>query len=172
MKYLLILFAFSLSVAHAQQLIIVDSISKAPIPLVHVFDGKKGVVTDSSGTFFWKQKQADSLSLSCLGYAKKKIAALQIRDTLYLLPKAVELMPVMVSNRTLTATEIIDSVKANTSKTVDFGLSSSEVFVHHIDLIDIQKSFEFNYVVIHQVHRMNKIDPCPIYTRISHVRLV
>ena len=139
MRYLSFIVLFSSVVCQAQQITIIDSISKEPIPLVHVFDGKKGVISSPSGTFFWKQEQSDSLSLSCLGYASKKVVVSQVTDTLYMLPKALELMPVMVSNRVLTAEEIIDSVKINTIKTVDFGLSSNEVFVHAIDLVDFQK---------------------------------
>lgn len=139
MRGLLLFLVLFSSAVQAQRVVVMDSISNEPISLVSVYDGKTGVITSSSGTFYWQKPQADSITLSCLGYTQKKIAASQIRDTLYLLPKAVELMPVMVSNRTLTAVEIIDSVKANTSKTVDFGLSSSEVFVHYIDLTDVQK---------------------------------
>lgn len=139
MRYLSFIVIFCSVVCQAQQITIIDSISKEPITLVHVFDGKKGVISSPSGTVFWKQEQSDSLTLSCLGYASKKVIVSQVTDTLYMLPKALELMPVMVSNRVLTAEEIIDSVKVNTVKTVDFGLSSSEVFVHAIDLVDIQK---------------------------------
>lgn len=139
MRCLSIIVTLSFVFAHAQQITILDSISKEPIPLVHVFDGKKGVISNSYGTVFWKQEQSDSLTLSCLGYAPKKVAVSQVSDTLYMLPKAMELMPVVVSNRILTAEEIIDSVKANTEKTVDFGLSSSEVFVHATDLVDFKK---------------------------------
>lgn len=139
MRYLSFIFLFSFVVCQAQQITIVDSISKNPIPLVHIYNGKKGVISSPSGTFFWEQEQSDSLTLSCLGYASKKIVVSQAIDTLYMLPKAMELMPVMVSNRILTAEEIIDSVKVNTDRNVDFGLSSSEVFVHAIDLFDFQK---------------------------------
>ena len=139
MRYLSIVMLFPFVICQAQQITIIDSISKDPIPFVHVFDGKKGVISSPSGTVFWKLEQSDSLALSCLGYASKKVAVSQVTDTLYMLPKAMELMPVMVSNRVLTAEEIIDSVKVNTVKTVDFGLSSSEVFVHYLDSIDFQK---------------------------------
>ncbi|MDA0779437.1 MAG: hypothetical protein O2810_01355 [Bacteroidetes bacterium] len=139
MRCLSIIVTLSFVFAHAQQITILDSISKEPISLVHVFDGKKGVISNSYGAVFWKQEQSDSLTLSCLGYAPKKVAVSQVSDTLYMLPKAMELMPVVVSNRILTAEEIIDSVKANTEKTVDFGLSSSEVFVHATDLVDFKK---------------------------------
>ena len=65
--------------------------------------------------------------------------AAQLNDTLFMLPKTVALKPVIVSNRILTANEIIDSVRSNTSKNIDFGLSASEVFVHRKNSYDNQK---------------------------------
>lgn len=128
MKELFLCLFLLSSVVYGQQVVILDSLSKEPIPLVHVFDGKKGVVTSPLGVFYWeKSHQKEHLTLSCLGYATKKIDG--IKDTLYMLPKAVELMPVVVSNRSLSVNEIIDSVKENTAKNYDFGLSSSEVFI-------------------------------------------
>jgi len=135
---LLFLILFS-SVAKAQYVVVLDSISNAPIPLVSVYDGKTGVITNSDGTFYWHKPQADSITLSCLGYERKIVATAQIKDTLYMLPKAVELLPVVVSNRTLSAEEIMDSLRANTRKNIDFGLSASEVFVHDVDMYDTQK---------------------------------
>lgn len=135
---LLFLILFS-SVAKAQYVVVLDSISNAPIPLVSVYDGKTGVITNSDGTFNWHNPQADSITLSCLGYGRKIVATAHIKDTLYMLPKAVELLPVVVSNRTLSAEEIMDSLRANTHINVDFGLSASEVFVHDVDIYDTQK---------------------------------
>ena len=136
---LLLIVAFS-SLVKAQQIIIIDSITREPIPHASIYDGKTGVIANSAGVFYWDNADFDHFTLSCLGYKSKIIPATKLNDTLYMLPKAVELLPVMVSNRILTAEEIMDSVKVNTQRNVDFGLSSSEVFVHAIDLVDIQKT--------------------------------
>lgn len=135
---LFFLFLFS-GLAQAQYVVVLDSISNEPIPLVSVYDGKTGVITNSDGTFYWHKPQADSITFSCLGYAQKRVATSKIKDTLYMLPKAVELLPVLVSNRRLSAEEIIDSLRANTKKNIDFGLSASEVFVQSTYIEDIQK---------------------------------
>ena len=139
MRVLLLFLILFSSVAKAQYVVVLDSIANEPIPLVSVYDGKTGVITNSDGSFYWHKPQADSITLSCLGYARKRVATAQIKDTLYMLPKAVELLPVMVSNRRLSAEEIIDSLKANTHKNVDFGLSASEVYLHYTDMDEIQK---------------------------------
>lgn len=129
MRLLVVLFFYS-SIVLAQHTIVLDSASREPIPLVSIYDGTRGVITNSNGIFYWDKPQTDSITFSCLGYADKKVATAQIKDTLYMLPKAVELLPVMVSNRTLSAKEIIDSVKINTNGNIDFGLSSSNVYIH------------------------------------------
>lgn len=137
-SFLILIFLFSGAI-QAQNLVVLDSISKEPIPLVSVYDGKTGVITNASGAFYWHKAQADSITLSCLGYASKKVATASIQDTLYMLPKAVALLPVVVSNRTLSAEEIIDSLKANTKKNVDFALSTSDVYLHYMDMNEVQK---------------------------------
>jgi hypothetical protein len=139
MRVLLLFLILFSSVAKAQYVVVLDSISNAPMSLVSVYDGKTGVITNSDGTFYWHKPQTDSITLSCLGYARKRVATAQIKDTLYMLPKAVELLPVVVSNRKLSAEEIIDSLKANTHKNVDFGLSASEVYLHYTDMDEVQK---------------------------------
>ncbi len=138
MRHLLLLIIFS-CVVQAQQKVILDSLTNEPIPHVSVFDGKKGVIANTAGTFYWDKTKTDSITLSCLGYAQKRVATTQIKDTLFMLPETVELMPVVVSNRTLTANEIIDSVKVHTKRNIDFGLSVSEVFVHRKNSYNNQK---------------------------------
>ncbi len=138
MRRLIIFLFISSSLSQAQYIVVLDSISNEPISYASVYDGKTGVITSASGMVYWSSP-ADSITLSCLGYASKKIAASQFRDTIYMVPKSVELLPVLVSNRKLTAEEIIDSVKANTKKNVAFGLSSSEVFVHSTYMEDTHK---------------------------------
>lgn len=123
-----------------QQITVLDSLTYNPIPFVHVYDGSKGVVANQDGAFYWGVPETgDSLSISCLGYASKTISFSQIRDTIYMTAKAVELQPIIVNNRSLTGSEIIDSILSNTQKNYGFGLFSSEVFVFKHDSYDIDK---------------------------------
>ncbi len=135
---LLLLFSFS-TAAYGQRITVLDSSSQEPIPFVHVYDGSKGVIASATGTFYWQSNAADSISLSCMGYAKKTIGVDQLKDSLFLMPEALSLAPIVVSNRTLTAIEIIARVLENTPNNMDFGLSSSEVFVEYKNFYETQK---------------------------------
>lgn len=115
--------------AYGQHISVLDSISQEPIPFVHIYDGNKGVISSGKGTFYWQSNAADSISLSCMGYATKTISVDQLKDSLFLIPKALTLAPIVVSNRTLVAKEIMARVLENTEKNMAFGLSSSKVYV-------------------------------------------
>jgi hypothetical protein len=52
-----LLFSFS-TVAYTQHITVLDSISQEPIPFVHVYDGNKGVIGNSKGTFYWQSNTA------------------------------------------------------------------------------------------------------------------
>lgn len=135
---LLLLFSFSTAV-YGQHITVLDSSSQVPIPFVHVYDGNKGVIASATGAFYWQSNTADSISLSCMGYATKTIGVNQLKDSLFLMPKALALAPIVVSNRTLTAKEIMARVLENTPNNMDFGLSSSEVFVEYKNSCETQK---------------------------------
>ena len=125
---LLLLFSFS-TAAYGQRITVLDSSSQEPIPFVHVYDGNKGVIASATGAFYWQSNAGDSISLSCMGYATKTIGVDQLKDSLFLMPEALALAPIVVSNRTLTAKEIMARVLEKTPNNMDFGLSSSEVYV-------------------------------------------
>ena len=72
MRGLLLFLVLFSSAVQAQQVVVMDSISNEPISLVSVYDGKTGVITSSSGAFYWQKPEADSITLSSLGYAQKK----------------------------------------------------------------------------------------------------
>jgi hypothetical protein len=135
---LLLLFSFSTAV-YGQHITVLDSSSQEPIPFVHVYDGNKGVIASATGAFYWQSNTTDSISLSCMGYATKTIGVDQLKDSLFLMPKTLALAPIVVSNRTLTAKEIMARVLENTAQNMDFGLSSSEVFVEYKNSYETQK---------------------------------
>ena len=131
---------FSLISSYGQHITVLDSLTQSPIPFVHVFDGTRGVIASANGRLYWdKREQADSLILSCMGYAPKTIGVLHLKDSIYLLPKTVALTEVVVSNRVLSGKEIIERAIQNTAQNMDFGLSSSEVFIRTKGSNDIQK---------------------------------
>jgi hypothetical protein len=89
-----LLFSFS-ATAYGQHITVLDSISQEPIPFVHVYDGNKGIISSGKGAFYWQSNTVDSISLT--------IGVDQLKDSLFLMPKALALAPIVVSNRTLTA---------------------------------------------------------------------
>ena len=135
---LLLLFSFS-TAAYGQRITVLDSSSQEPIPFVHVYDGNKGVIASATGAFYWQSNAGDSISLSCMGYATKTIGVDQLKDSLFLMPEALALAPIVVSNRSLTAIEIMARVLENTPNNMDFRLSSSEVFVEYKKFYETQK---------------------------------
>ena len=135
---LLLLFSFS-TAAYSQRITVLDSSSQEPIPFVHVYDGNKGVIASATGAFYWQSNAGDSISLSCMGYATKTIGVDQLKDSLFLMPEALALAPIVVSNRSLTAIEIMARVLENTPNNMAFGLSSSEVFVEYKKFYETQK---------------------------------
>ena len=76
---LLLLFSFS-TAAYGQRITVLDSSSQEPIPFVHVYDGNKDVIASATGAFYWQSNAADSISLSCMGYATKTIGVDQLKD--------------------------------------------------------------------------------------------
>ena len=137
MKKFVFLFFISISTKLCcQNIHLLDSISKESIPFVHIYDGSKGVIADANGKFYWQNNiKGDSIFFSCLGYALKKIGKNELKDSLFLVPKEFELNTVFVTNRPLSAEEIMQNVVSNTAQNMDFSFSSSEVFL-------IQKSFD------------------------------
>jgi hypothetical protein len=115
-----------------------------------------------------------------MGYATKTIPVDRLKDSLYLIPKAFELAPIMVSNKTLTAKEIMAQVIENTPNNMDFGLSSSEVYVvvkskdvvQKMD-IEIKKSTipELDQTFVHEIiQKMPREQESVYYTQSKWLR--
>ncbi|WP_291864602.1 carboxypeptidase-like regulatory domain-containing protein [Maribacter sp.] len=124
---------FSSTQAQTLTATVVDSTSQKPIPYVTVKLKNKGVITNEEGRFSFllnnEIKATDSLFISCIGYATlgKPINEFQ-ENTIYLQPMAIELNPVIVSNKQYTAEEIIDMVEDNLEKNYNSNLSKKRLF--------------------------------------------
>ncbi|NND79036.1 MAG: carboxypeptidase-like regulatory domain-containing protein [Maribacter sp.] len=113
---------------------ILDSVTLEPIPYVTVQLKKKGVITNEEGRFSFlldgKTTATDSLFISCIGYASIGKPLSQFSENvIYLSPKAIELSPVIVTNRNYSAEEIIDLVKDNLAGNYNTELSKKRMFV-------------------------------------------
>ena len=124
---------------------IVDSATQKPIPYVTVQLQKKGVITNEEGRFSFLLDQTisetDSLFISCIGYASIGKPLNEFSENIiYLSPKAIELDPVIVTNRNYTAEEIIDLVKDNLKTNYNTGLNKKRIFLRDSYFQDFSKT--------------------------------
>jgi len=123
---------------------ILDSVTQEPIPYVTVQLKKKGVITNEEGRFSFlldrNISETDSLFISCIGYASigKPINEFS-ENVIYLSPKAIELNPVIVTNRNYSAKEIIDLVKDNLERNYNTELSKKRMFLRDSYFQDFSK---------------------------------
>ncbi len=124
---------------------ILDSVTQKPIPYVTVQLKKKGVITNEEGLFSFlldhNISETDSLFISCIGYASigKPLNEFS-ENVIYLSPKAIELNPVIVTNKNYSAEEIIDLVKDNLEGNYNTGLSKKRMFLRDSYFQDFSKT--------------------------------
>ncbi len=135
-KFSALLLFFATSVHHAQTLtsVIVDSVTKKPVPYVTVQLNNRGMITNEEGRFKFllneSSKETDSLFISCIGYASIGKPILEFTDSLiYIKPSAIELKEVIVSNKEYTPREIIEMVEDNLEKNYHTGLTKKRLFL-------------------------------------------
>lgn len=114
--------------------VIIDSATQKPIPFVTVQLKKKGVITNDEGRFTFQLDNSiqptDSLTISCIGYASIKKPLNQFTEPqIILAAKAIDLNPVIVSNKNLTPEEIIEKVEENIAKNYNLSYSKNRVFL-------------------------------------------
>lgn len=113
---------------------ILDSVTQKPIPYVTVLLNNKGVITNEEGQFTFLLDESiqatDSLLISCIGYESlgKPIKEFQ-ENAIYLIPKAIELKEVIVSNKNYTPKEIIELVEENLEKNYRIGFTKKRLFL-------------------------------------------
>ncbi len=113
--------------------VIIDSATQKPLPYVTVQLKNKGMITNEEGRFTFlidkNIQPTDSLFISCIGYASIAKPLNQFTgNSIVLSPKAIELDPVIVSNKSYTAEEIIDLVKKNLSRNYTQQLTKKRLF--------------------------------------------
>ena len=113
--------------------VIIDSATQKPIPFVTVQLKDKGVITNEEGRFTFQIdatiQPTDTLSISCIGYASiKKPLSDFTEPQIEMAAKAIDLNPVIVSNKNYTPEEIIELVEENISKNYYLNYSKKRVF--------------------------------------------
>ncbi|MGB5437781.1 MAG: carboxypeptidase-like regulatory domain-containing protein [Maribacter sp.] len=124
---------------------ILDSVTQEPIPYVTVQLNRNGVITNEEGRFSFHLKEnvseTDSLFISCIGYASigKPLKEFS-ENVIYLSPKAIELNPVIVSNKKYSAKEIITLVKDHLDHNYNQNLSKKRLFFRDSYFQDFNKT--------------------------------
>ncbi|WP_324720433.1 hypothetical protein [Salinimicrobium sp. HB62] len=145
MRFLILLLAFlqsSIGLAQEVKAQVLDASSKKPIPYANViFSENRGLVTNDEGFFSYNsedEKLPELIKISSLGFEQLEIAPEKISGgIIYLTPKSIELGEVFLSNKNLSAKEIIEKVKEEVANNYNFDNSRKRVFLRQSD---------FNYV--------------------------
>lgn len=146
MRFLLFLFLLlQVQFLQAQEIRaqVLDAATRQPIPYANViFAEHRGLVTNEEGFFGYNpenEKWPEIIKISSLGYELLEIAPEKIseRGIVYLKPASIELREVFLSNKNLSAKEIVKKVKEEVSNNYNFDNSRKRVFLRESD---------FNYI--------------------------
>ena len=114
--------------------VVLDSLNQNPIPFASIYlKSGSGAVSNEEGRFQLNYKDEevikDSLFISCMGYKTLKLSLDQLQDsTFYLPPKAIALKSVILSNKQLSAKEIIKAIQEAIPQKYELGLTEKKVF--------------------------------------------
>ena len=114
---------------------ILDSLTHEPIPFASISTNlKKGSIANEEGEFRWIFPEVvtnqDSLKITSMGYQTLTLALSTFSDTLvYLPPKTIALKTVIVSNKTLSPSEIIEAIQENIPYKYDLELNQKKIFL-------------------------------------------
>ncbi len=115
MKYAFILTLAVYFKTYSQNILVLDSLNKKPIPFVNIFFGKgRGTYTNEHGYFNVDRTSKDTLLLSHVSYNSLQIKVSEIKDTIILSPNAVILKEIIIS-KGKKQTKFIDFPKRNSS---------------------------------------------------------
>ena len=113
---------------------VLDASNRQPVPYANViFSENRGLVTNEEGYFSYNaedQKLPDILKISSLGYELLEVAPKDISaGTIYLKPSSIELKEVFLSNKNLSAKEIIEKVKEEVTNNYNFDQTKKRIFL-------------------------------------------
>lgn len=124
------------SSGHAQTLTstVIDSATQKPIPYATVQLKNKGVITNEEGRFTFQLNDnvqpTDTLSISCIGYGSVKKPLNEFSENVIVLAaKAIELNPVIVTNKNYTPQEIVELVENGLAQNYNLGFSKKRIFL-------------------------------------------
>ncbi|MGF1558984.1 MAG: carboxypeptidase-like regulatory domain-containing protein [Flavobacteriaceae bacterium] len=160
-KLAFFLFFLTVLVGRSQSIssIILDSATHKPVPYATIQLFNKGAITNEEGRFSLNfdrvVSETDSLKISSIGYntIHRPLASFT-EPIIYLAPKAIELNPVIVTNKNYTPEEIIALVKKNIEKNYNTSLTKRRLFLRETYRSSVTKS---NYELIEStIEALNK----------------
>ncbi len=133
---LLLLLICATAILQSQNLssVIIDSVTKKPVPYATVQLNNRGMITNEEGRFNFSFdeniRESDSLFISSIGYESIGKPISEFTDSVIVLrPKAIELKEVIVSNKEYTPREIIELVEDNIEKNYYTDFTKKRVFL-------------------------------------------
>ncbi|MDT0641415.1 carboxypeptidase-like regulatory domain-containing protein [Zunongwangia sp. F363] len=134
-----LLFYFIFSVISSLQFLSAQNISgtlkdfqtKEPIPFATVqYGANKGVVTNDEGFFSipGEKISVDKISISSIGYETVDIPINKLEEIIYLKEKSIELADVFISDKNLSAEEIVERALARVDSNYNFNLTKKRFF--------------------------------------------
>ena len=114
--------------------VIKDSLTQEVIPFATIYlSSGKGIITNEEGRFKMQydafKKIDDSLFISCMGYKTIGYPVRSFKDSIILLPsKTIALGSIILSNKNLSAEDIIKEVKKNIAEKYELGLTYKKSF--------------------------------------------
>ncbi|MFC5047575.1 carboxypeptidase-like regulatory domain-containing protein [Aquimarina hainanensis] len=144
---LLILFLFLSTISFSQTITsrVIDQKTGAPIPYATIeFFPNEGVITNEEGMFSYtiskKHTPQDSIYISSMGYEKTAVAFhIPIDSIIAIAPKTIELSRVFISNKHLSAAEIIEKTTERLQENYNTSLTHKRLFLRNSDFTNLSK---------------------------------
>ena len=111
-----------------------DSLTKEVIPFANIYlSSGKGILSNEEGVFRIQLNDQisskDSLSISCMGYKTVVYPVSKFKDSIIFLPsKTIALGSIILSNKNLSAEDIIKEVKNNIAEKYELDLTHKKIF--------------------------------------------
>lgn len=90
----------------SQKIVVVDSLTKNPLPFVAIKFNESGFYTSQKGDFNLNQINADFFEVSLLGYKKAKLKTVNVKDTIFLTNEINQLDEVILSTKKAVTKEL------------------------------------------------------------------
>jgi len=171
MKRIIFIFIFitTNNIAFAQNIQILDSITKEKLPFVIIKSKNINFYSDENGVFDkYKVKYNDSINLYFLGYKPKKLSYKQISDTILLIPTTNKLEEIYITKRN---SEIIDYLKPSKMINTIISWPKEEIMISLTPRIKLTKTIKKISFKIKNSTEISKKDTIKAIIRLNVYKL-